>query len=92
MSCSARSQPLEHVGRRREQPLAGRRQHQALADAQEQRGAEARLDVAQLVAERRLGQVQLIAGAGQAADVGDGGDEPEVANLEIHEHEATSSS
>ena len=70
--------------RRREQPLAGRRQHQPLADAQEQRRAEPRLDVAQLVAERRLGEVQPIAGAGQAADVGDRGDQLQVADFEIH--------
>ena len=51
-------QTLEDVFRRRQQPLARRRQHQPLADAEEQRRAEARFDVAQLVAERRLRQVQ----------------------------------
>jgi len=35
---------------------------------------------------------QLIAGAGQAADVSHRRDQPEMANLEIHTHEATSSS
>ena len=92
MSSSACCQPLEDVLRRRQQPLARRRQHQALADAQEERGAEPRLDVAQLVAERRLRQVQPVAGAGQAAHVGDRGDELQVPDFEIHAHENTSSS
>ena len=36
------------------------------------------------MAEGRLRQVQLIAGARQAADVSNGGDEAEVANFELH--------
>jgi hypothetical protein len=36
--------------------------------------------------------MELIAGAGQAADAGDRRDQAQVADLEIHEHEATSSS
>ena len=85
-------EPLEDVLRRRQQPLAGRRQHQPLADAQEQRGAEPRLDAAQLVAERGLRQVQPVAGARQAAHVGDRGDQLQVPDFEIHAHEGTSSS
>jgi hypothetical protein len=74
------------------EPFAGRRQHQAFADAEEEGGAEPRLDVAQLMAEGRLREVQPIAGARQAADVGDRRDQPQVANLDLHVNEATSSS
>ena len=85
-------EPLEDVARGRQQPLARRGEHQALADPQEQRRAEPRLDVAQLMAERRLREMQPIAGARQAADVGDGGHQLQVTDLEIHAHERTSSS
>ena len=81
------AQAFEDVGRGRQQALAGGGQHQPLADAQEQRGAEARLDAAQLMAERRLREMELIAGARQAADLRDGGDQLQVANLKIHSHE-----
>ena len=49
------------------------------------------VDVAQLMTERRLRQVQAIAGAGETAAVGDGGDEPEMPDLDIHIDESTSS-
>jgi hypothetical protein len=39
-----------------------------------------------------LRQVQAIAGARQAADVGDRGDQLQVADLEIHTYYGTSSS
>ena len=77
-------QAIEDVARRGQQPLARGREHEPLADAQEQRRAQARLDVAQLVAERRLREMQPIAGAREAADVGHGGDELQVPDLEIH--------
>jgi len=83
---------LEDVASRRQEPFARGREHEALADAQKQRRPEPRFDVAQLVAERRLREMQPIARAREAADVGDRGDELQVADLEIHAHEATSSS
>ena len=91
MSCSACCSRSSTSIAEHEEAFARRGQHQPLPDAQEQGRAEAGFDVAQLVAERRLGQVQLIAGAGQAADFGHGGDEPQVADLQIHVHEPTSS-
>ena len=77
-------QPLQDVARRFEQTLAGRRQHQTLADPQKERGAEALFDVAELMAERRLREVKAIAGPGEAADVGDRGDQLQMADFEIH--------
>ena len=59
-------QPLEDVLRGHQQPLAGGREHEPLADAQEERGAQPRFDAAQLVAERGLRQVQPVAGAREA--------------------------
>ena len=85
------AEALEHILRRRQETLARGRQDEPLADPQEERGAEARFDVTQLVAERRLGEVELIPGAGQAADVRDRGHQLEVADFEIHTHETTSS-
>ena len=85
-------QALEDVLRGRQQPLAGRRQHEALADPQEQRRAEARLDAAQLMAERGLRQVQPVAGAREAPGLGDRGHQLQMADFEIHAHETTSSS
>jgi hypothetical protein len=38
-----------------------------------------------------LREVQLIARPRQAADIGDGGDQPEVPYFQIHHHELTSS-
>ena len=85
-------QALEDVLRGHQQPLAGGREHQTLADAQEERRAQPRFDAAELVAERRLGQVQPVAGARQAAHVRDGGDQLQMPDFEIHTHENTSSS
>jgi hypothetical protein len=77
-------QPVQNVARRFEQALAGRGQHQTFADPQKERGAEALLDVAELMAERRLREVKAIAGPGKAPDVGDRGDQLQVSDLEIH--------
>ena len=75
-------QIVEHAARRRQHALAGRGQRHPPAEPQEQRRGQPRLDVAQLVRERRLRQVQPLGGAGDAAGVGDLGDEGEVADLE----------
>ena len=49
--------------------------------------AEPRLGVAELMAEGRRGQVQLETRGGEAAGVGDRGDELEVADFETGGHE-----
>ena len=67
-------------------------EHQTLADPQEERGAEARLDAAQLMAECGLRQVQPVARARETPDVGDCGHQLQMADLEIHPHETSSSS
>ena len=84
-------QPGEDVARRHQKPLSRRRQHEPLADAQKQRRLEPRLDVAQLMTERRLREVQPIPGAREAARVGDGRNQTEVPDFEIHEYESNSS-
>ena len=53
---------------------------------------EPRFDVAELVAERRLREVQPIARAREAAEFGDSRYEAQVADFEIHQHETISSS
>ena len=56
--------------------------------ALEETAAEPRLGVAELMAEGRGGQVQLEARGGEAAGVGDRGDELEVADFETGGHDA----
>jgi len=55
-------------------------------DPEKKRRAQARLDVAELVAQRRLRQVQPVAGARQAADVGDGGHQLGVRHTWLDPH------
>ena len=78
------AQPVEDLARRREQTLAGRRQDQPLSDAEKERRAETRFDVAELMAERRLREVQRVAGAREAAAFGDGADEAQMTDFEVH--------
>ncbi len=65
-----------------EQALAGFRELQPAPDAAEQFDAEHRLEFAQLAADRLRRQVQLLAGAGDAAGLGD---HPEVAQVFVVE-------
>jgi len=59
------------------------RDHSA-AGAFEKRGAKPTLQIGKLVAERGLGEVQLLPGAGERAELGNGDDESKVADLEAH--------
>ena len=75
----------EHPPRGLEHAAPGRGQHHACRPSRdEERRLEPRLDVAQLVAERRLGEEEPLGGPGHAAGVGDLGDQPQVADLEVH--------
>ena len=74
----------QHLVGRREQALARRRQRQPLADPKEQRGAEPRFDVAQLMAERGLREVQREAGTRQRARLGDRANQLQVPDFELH--------
>jgi len=64
--------------------LAGRREHHLLSHPGEERRLKPVLDVTELVAERRLGQVEALGGAGHAAAGSDGLHEPQVTKIEIH--------
>ncbi len=85
-------QPIEDIARGGQQPLAGGSQHQPLADAQKERRAQPRFDVAELVAERGLCEVEPIARTGEAAEFRDRRYQAKVADFEIHRHESISSS
>ena len=74
----------EHAPRRLEHATAGGGEHHPAPEPHEQRRAQPRLNVAQLMAQRRLRQVQPRRRRGHAAGIGDPGDEPQVANLQIH--------
>ena len=67
-----------------EQPLAGRGRHHPLAQAVEQREAEPALQLQQLVAQGRLGEVQVPGRLGERAMLRDGQDQLQVPNLEDH--------
>ena len=71
---------LEHGVRVVQRDPAGLGQHQATAQAVEQRVAQLRFELGQLHRHRRLRQVQPFSGLGQAARVGNG---PEVAQMVI---------
>ena len=64
--------------------LAGRCQHHPLADAEEEGRTQARLDVAELVTESRLGEVKYGARPRQAAGRADFAHELQVTNLQVH--------
>ena len=61
-----------------EQRFAGRRDADAAADAMEDRLAELVLEQQDLPADRRLRDVQLLAGGGERSGVGDGADDLEL--------------
>ena len=65
-----RLEPLRHAARGLEQQLALLGQQQPAGVPAEQRGVEALLERADLAADRRLAQVQRVAGVGEAAGVG----------------------
>ena len=75
ISSSTRLRGAEHA-------LAGGRQHHALAEAEKQLHGQPRLDVAQLVRERRLRQMQPLRRARDAAGRGDLVDEREMTDFE----------
>ena len=68
-----------------EHTAAGRRQDHPFADTQEERGVEPRLDVAELMTQRRLGQVQSHRRLRHAASFRDPGDQAQVPYFEIHD-------
>src|SRR5690606_34275705 len=68
-------QVVQQVARMVQQGVAGRCQLDALGLAIEQADAELALQVADALAHRRQGEVLALGGAGQAALVGDGGEQ-----------------
>ena len=80
-------QVLEDAMAQLQQRFAGRRDADAPADAMEDRLAELVLEQQDLAADGRLRDVQLLAGGGERAGVGDGADDlelPEVHAVSIH--------
>src|SRR5262249_9685630 len=59
-------------------------QDHAFANAEKEWGVESRLDVAQLMTERRLGQVQAQRRPRHAPRFRDAGDQSQMTNFEIH--------
>jgi hypothetical protein len=76
------AQLLEHAARRAQQALARGREHEPPADPLEQLDAQALLGVAELVAERRLRQVQAQPRARHAAFLGDRLHQQQVSDLQ----------
>ena len=74
----------EHTPRAFEHAAAGGGEHHAPAEPHEQRRAEPPFDVAQLVAEGRLRQMQAGGRAGHGAGVGDPGDQLQMPDFEVH--------
>ena len=77
-------QILEHPVTELEQRLARRRNPDASADAQEDGLLQLVLEQQDLAADRRLGHVQLVAGGGEGACLGDGANDLELAK--VHEY------
>src|SRR5262245_16533153 len=75
---------VENFVGRTQEPLTRAREHHAFADAEKDLRAEMRLDIAQLMTERRLREVQLAPGARQSAERRHGAYEPEVPDFDIH--------
>ena len=67
-----------------EQAQPGDGGHHALAHPQEELGAEPALEVEELVTQGGLGEVELSAGPGETAVLGDGGNQAQVADFEDH--------
>ncbi len=72
----------EHAPGERQQRLARDRQRAAAAGAVEQLGAEILLERGDLAAQRGLGEVQLLGGAGEVAEPGDLDEAAQL--LEVH--------
>ena len=83
-SSSARSDVAEHPARGFEHAAARGGQHHPAPEPHEERRVDPRFDVAQLVAEGGLREVQPRGRAGHAAGVGDPGDQLQMADLEVH--------
>jgi hypothetical protein len=75
----------------RQQPLAGRGQRHPLPVAHEQRCAQAVLQPLQLLAHRRLGQVQRHRRPGDAARLGDRHEAPQQRRVDVPRHAPSSS-
>ena len=71
----------QRLGRVADEVLAGFGQHDALADAVEQRAADLLLELADLVRQRRLRDVNALGGAGEAQALGERREIAEVAEL-----------
>ena len=84
MSASVTLDVAEHPPRGFEHAAPGRGQHHLPPDPDEERRLEPRLDVAQLVAQGGLGEKEPLGGPGHAAGVGDLGDQPQMADFEVH--------
>jgi hypothetical protein len=72
----------EDPARTREEHLAGGRELDAAGRAVQQRHAELGLEPADLLRERRLGDVQALGGAAEVALLGDGDEVTEVSELQ----------
>ena len=81
-------QPSQDVQQRRDVEgggrFAGRRRDHLTVQPVEQAGAEPVLDVSQLMAERRLRQIEDVAGASQAGVLRERDDEAQVSDVEVH--------
>jgi drug/metabolite transporter (DMT)-like permease len=67
-----------------EQRFAGRRRRQAAGVAGKERHAEGRFELRQPVAGRGGGEMHRLGGAGQAAGIGNRGDQPQVGEIVAH--------
>ena len=74
----------DHPARGFEHPASGRGQHHSPSEADEERRVDAGFDVAELMTEGGLGEKQPLGRLGHAAGVRNPGDQPEMANLEVH--------
>jgi hypothetical protein len=93
-AAAAGAEPLEVVRRlvedgedairRGEEPPARLRRRRTTAAALEEPGAEAVLELAQALAHRRLAEPQTPGGAADAAALGDGADQAQMADLDLH--------
>ena len=70
--------------RRLEHPASRLGEDHAASEAGEERGPEPSFDIAELMAQGGLGEMQLARRLRHAAGAGDPGDEPQVPDLELH--------
>ena len=80
---------FQDTPRRRQHALAGARRHHPFSQPEEQRRPEPLFDAAQLMADRRLCQVQQVGRLRHAAGAGDRRHHAQMPDVDVHDQDSS---